>query len=215
MKIHKEYEKRKIEITDQRKENRKKLILIKQTKSGIASVTPLEERLRKEWQQYKTYINDLFLKLQTPPDFGEIKLHGDTLNFDLRVVSRVSGEDKPANVLSSGQRAALAITIFWTMNLYGAHSPPLMLMDEPIQQVDDINSLNFLDTLRWIADGGKRQIIISTANSKIAGLIRRKFSYLEENFSEILLERHLGVPVIKLRNHAGHIIDEQEVAVHG
>ena len=101
------------------------------------------------------------------------------------------------------------------MNLYGAHSPPLMLMDEPIQQVDDINSLNFLDTLRWIADGGKRQIIISTANSKIAGLIRRKFSYLEENFSEILLERHLGVPVIKLRNHAGHIIDEQEVAVHG
>ena len=97
LKIHKEYEKRKIEITDQRKENRKKLILIKQTKSGIASVTPLEERLRKEWQQYKTYINDLFLKLQTPPDFGEIKLHGDTLNFDLRVVSRVSGEDKPAN----------------------------------------------------------------------------------------------------------------------
>lgn len=126
-----------------------------------------------------------------------------------------SGEDKPANVLSSGQRAALAITIFWTMNLYGAYSPPLMLMDEPIQQVDDINSLNFLDTLRWIADGGKRQIIISTANSRIAGLIRRKFSYLEKDFSEILLERHLGLPVIKLRDHAGHVTDEQEVALHG
>jgi DNA repair exonuclease SbcCD ATPase subunit len=212
LKQHKECEKRKTEITDQRKENQKKLIFIKQTKSRIESVTPLETRLRNEWQQYNTYINDLFLKLQTPPDFGEIKLHGDNLDFDLRVVSRVAGEDKPANVLSSGQRAALAITIFWTMNLYGAYSPPLMLMDEPIQQIDDINSLNFLDTLRWIADSGKRQIIISTANSRIAGLIRRKFSYLDENFSELLLERHQGLPVIKLRDHTGTVINEQEIA---
>lgn len=207
-------EEQKNKILTQMKCNYEKKRQVEKLYKGFIAVTPLEWRLRKEWEQYQLYINDLFLKLQTPPDFSEIKLHGEKLNFNLMAISRSSKEAKPANVLSSGQRTALAISIFWTMNLYGSHSPHIILMDEPIQQIDDINSLNFLDTLRWIADSGKRQIIISTASSRIAGLIRRKFSYLGEYYSEVVLERHLGLPIINIYDHAGQNMNSKMAAVH-
>ena len=168
-------------------------------KIRIASVRGLEDRTQSEWDKYESNINSLFSKLHSPPDYEKITLNKASKFF--QVISKRTRAPKAATVLSSGQRAALAISIFWTLNLYGVDIPPITFMDEPIQQVDDLNSLNFLDSLRWIVENTDRQIIISTANSKLAGLIRRKFSYLSEEYNEVHIERYFGIrPIVRCIN---------------
>jgi chromosome segregation protein len=147
------------------------------------------------------------MRLHSPPDYAAVTL--EKRSEDIKVISRRTSDERHATVLSSGQRAALAISIFWTLNLYGAKIPPVMLMDEPIQQIDDLNTLNFLDSLRWITEKGNRQIILSTANSRLAGLIKRKFSYLDDDYAEVHIERTFGMtPFINCRNGSGEIFYE-------
>lgn len=177
----------------------KKLKIMDKLKIRIASVRGLEDRTQSEWDKYESNINSLFSKLHSPPDYEKITLNKESKFF--QVISKRTRALKAATVLSSGQRAALAISIFWTLNLYGVDIPPITFMDEPIQQVDDLNSLNFLDSLRWIVENTDRQIIISTANSKLAGLIRRKFSYLSEEYNEVHIERYFGIrPIVRCIN---------------
>lgn len=193
------HEKRGEEIRNLMSTYDKKLKIMDKLKIRIASVRGLEDRTQSEWDKYESNINSLFSKLHSPPDYEKITLNKTSKIF--QVISRSTNEVKPATVLSSGQRAALAISIFWTLNLYGVGIPPIMLMDEPIQQIDDLNSLNFLDSLRWIVENTDRQVILSTANNKLAGLIRRKFSYLGENYNEVHIERYFGIrPIVRCIN---------------
>ena len=102
--------------------------------------------------------------------------------------------ERPAHErLSAGQRAALVLSVFWALNTVSEKVPRILLMDEPVQGVDDLNILNFLDILRWFIEAVDKQIFITTASQRIQNLIRKKFSYLGSDFCEIRLEREYGV----------------------
>ena len=76
------------------------------------------------------------------------------------------------------------------MNTRLQSGPPVLLFDDPVAHVDDINVLSFLDHLRALAIDGTRQIFFATADSKLAGLFRQKFLFLELSaFREIQLTR--------------------------
>lgn len=187
----------------------RQLTVINQLLNNLKKITGLGSRIQQEWTKYSQNINAMFSRLHSPPDYNRVLLKNSSAGFDIEVVSRRTSDERDATVLSSGQRAALAISIFWTLNLYGAKIPPVMLMDEPIQQIDDLNTLNFLDSLRWIAEKGERQVILSTANSRLAGLIKRKFSYLGEDYAEVHIERTFGMsPFIKCVNGSGETFYE-------
>lgn len=206
---NKEYNNRLKKIKDLIGVENEKLTFLRQIKESVDSITSLENRIEGEWQKYDDNINEFFAKLHAPPDYREVKLSKELDGLKFQVMSCITGEPKEATVLSSGQRAALAISIFCTLNLYGKDIPPIMLMDEPIQQVDDLNSLNFLDILRWVVENSKRQVFISTANSKVAGLIRRKFSYLSEQYNEVYINRTSNIqPIIRCSDGYGNIIYE-------
>ncbi len=161
-------------------------------------ITPLEEFQIDVWNQYAEMISDIFKKLHWPPDFERIELARDGEELDLKVTLRPSREIRSANErMSAGQRAALAISAFWALNSARSKTVPVLLMDEPIQSVDDLNILNFLDGLRWLVERENRQIFLSTANQRVRGLIRRKFSYLGEEFREFFLSRNGPVSSIQ------------------
>ncbi len=161
-------------------------------------ITPLEEFQIDVWDQYAEMISDIFRKLHWPPDFERIELVRDEEELDLKVTLRPSGEVRSANErMSAGQRAALAISAFWALNSARSKTVPILLMDEPIQSVDNLNILNFLDGLRWLVERKNRQIFLSTANQRVRGLIRRKFSYLGEEFREFFLSRNGPVSSIQ------------------
>src|SRR5690242_5970092 len=67
----------------------------------------------------------------------------------------VSGveSDSPSTILSSSQLNALAVCMFLSLNL-GVANPPLqtVILDDPLQSLDDINLLGLIDLLRRTKD---------------------------------------------------------------
>jgi energy-coupling factor transporter ATP-binding protein EcfA2 len=81
--------------------------------------------------------------------------------------------------ISTGQRSALALSVFLALNLRTTGGPRLLLIDDPVAHVDDLNTLSFLDFLREIVIQSKRQLFFTTASRKMASLFEMKFSDIE------------------------------------
>ena len=94
------------------------------------------------------------------------------------------------NEMSSGQRAAYALSLFLAMNESLRNGPKVILFDDPVAHIDDINTLSFLDYLREVALSGSRQLFFATADAQLAGLFKHKFRFLgEERFRVFTLVR--------------------------
>lgn len=125
-----------------------------------------------------------FASIHMPNEF-ELKVNGGAL----AIVRRKSGGKVELDQMSTGQRAAFALSLFLAMNGRLRSGPPVLLFDDPVAHVDDINVLSFLDHLRHLAINGSRQIFFATADTKLAGLFRHKFRFLGEEFKELPLSR--------------------------
>lgn len=93
------------------------------------------------------------------------------------------------NEVSTGQRAAYALSMFLAMNAQVKNGPKVMLLDDPISHIDDLNALSFLDYLRNVVLKSDRQLFFATADEKIAGLFAHKFGFLGDDFQVIELNR--------------------------
>ena len=133
-------------------------------------------------KENRTAIETIFSRIHAPPEFSGLAKGFDTL-------VRKSGGEAPLSEISTGQRAAFALSIFLAQNSQLLSAPPVMLIDDPIAHVDDLNALSFLDYLRDVALDDKRQIFFATANEKIATLFERKFDFLGKKFQKIALSR--------------------------
>ncbi|SKC93410.1 AAA family ATPase [Paraburkholderia hospita] len=125
-----------------------------------------------------------FASIHMPNEFELSAAHGT-----LAIVRRQSGAEVELDQMSTGQRAAFALSLFLAMNGRLRSGPPVLLFDDPVAHVDDINVLSFLDHLRHLAISGSRQIFFATADTKLAGLFRHKFRFLGEEFKELALSR--------------------------
>lgn len=107
----------------------------------------------------------------------------------LVIIRRSTGAEVQLDHMSTGQRAAFALSLFLAMNGRLRSGPPVVLFDDPVAHIDDINMLSFLDHLRHLAISGSRQIFFATADTKLAGLFRHKFRFLGDEFKELQLSR--------------------------
>lgn len=107
--------------------------------------------------------------------------------------SPLKRRDKQSSIqltqVSTGQRAAYALSMFLAMNAQVKEGPKAILLDDPISHVDDLNALSFLDYLRNLVLRSDRQIFFATADEKIAGLFAHKFGFLNGEFKTIELTR--------------------------
>ena len=80
---------------------------------------------------------------------------------------------EPATVLSSSQLNVLAVSVFLALNLSIPTLPlQVVALDDPLQSLDNVNLLGLTDLLRRIR--GTRQVIVSTHDDRLAGLLARK-----------------------------------------
>ena len=129
-------------------------------------------------------IASTFAKLHAPSEFDV------SVDDGLQIVRRSSGRIIDLAQMSSGQRAAYALSLFLAMNGRIRSGPRVLLFDDPVSHVDDINILSFLDHLRDIALTNQRQIFFATADAKLAALFVHKFSFLgNERFKRLELTR--------------------------
>ncbi|MDI7268126.1 MAG: hypothetical protein QME96_09045 [Myxococcota bacterium] len=79
----------------------------------------------------------------------------------------------PRPYCSTGQVSALALAVFLGMALHHRVSRlPLLMMDEPVQHLDDVRFLNLCDVIRFVARD--HQVLVSSADRNAAELWRRK-----------------------------------------
>lgn len=126
------------------------------------------------------------------PAFRVVQLVSKMRHGRGRVISRLEDpvrelpSETPETVLSSGQMNVLAVSIFLALNL-GMSSLPLRaaILDDPLQSLDELNLLGLIDVLRRARE--RRQLLVSTHESRFAGLLERKLRPVREDQRTIVI----------------------------
>ena len=128
-------------------------------------------------KEHISKIESVFKLLITTDEYIALKVKKD----EIVAIRSVTGEEVSMSKMSTGQKVCLALAFMFALFLSSETAPNVILLDEPVANLDDLHMLNFLDLLRRLALSGT-QVFFTTANSDVAKLFRRKFSYLEEDF---------------------------------
>ncbi|RWU10647.1 ABC-three component system middle component 1 [Pedobacter chitinilyticus] len=130
-------------------------------------------------------IIDIFKSIHVPKEFSDLKFESDRL-----VLIDQQGKRRFVTEISTGQRSALALSIFLSLNNKLTNGPDIIMFDDPVAFIDDLNALSFLDYLRLNALKSGKQIFFATANTRLAHLFEKKFAFLEDDFRQWQLERN-------------------------
>lgn len=92
----------------------------------------------------------------------------------LKFVNNNESKHDLLNKFSSGQLSGLILSIMLSLNkVFSNNNFNALLIDDPLQSMDDINMTSFVELLR--NEFGKSQIILSTHDDRISRYIRYKF----------------------------------------
>ncbi|MBV4418925.1 AAA family ATPase [Clostridium tyrobutyricum] len=129
-------------------------------------------------------LDEIYRKITRNTNIRRINFHRANTqngNAELEVIDLKNNKSPFANILSSGQISTLAISIFLSKAMINKNQ--LMrcyFMDEPIQTMDDLNVLSFVDLLRFqLSEKSNNnifmdQIFISTCDNDLERLILHK-----------------------------------------
>lgn len=137
-------------------------------------------------------VNKIFQMIEPHPEFREISFKIDESNPDrlgLNIMCKKSDEteDAPILYLSSAQVNILSMSIFLGIALENTDNLNTIFMDDPVQHLDSLNELSFIDLLRILSFNLDKQIIFSTHSQHFFNLCKRKLSdqYYSSSFIEI------------------------------
>lgn len=154
--------------------------------SKIVEQHSLERATADAFGAIRDKISAVFAQIHSPQEY-EL---GDFANGSL-IIRRDNKHLHAVNQVSTGQRSALALSIFLALNDGAKSAPPIILIDDPVAHVDDLNTLSFLDYLREIVLRSRKQVFFATADIRLAALFQRKFEFMgSDRFKRISLPLH-------------------------
>src|ERR1019366_1453190 len=111
--------------------------------------------------------------------FTEIQLVPEIFRATSTATAQVRDEalDISANpmlVFSTAQANIAAVSYVVALNWAAGARVPMLLLDDPLQAMDDINVLGFADLCRHLREA--RQVIVSTHERRFAELLERKLA---------------------------------------
>lgn len=116
---------------------------------------------------------ELYSRLRPHPVWQDIEysIRGDVRRF----LSLKVGEGlNPQFLFSSGQRRATGLAFLLSINLSLAWSRwESILLDDPVQHVDDFRTVNLAEVLAQLVGGG-RQVIVAVEDAALAELLARR-----------------------------------------
>ena len=86
--------------------------------------------------------------------------------------------------MSTGQRVCFALATLLASFLENSKAPNIIILDEPVANLDDLYLLNMFDIIRQLAIK-ETQIFFTTANESVAKLFKRKFGFMRDGFKSI------------------------------
>ena len=166
--------------------------------------TALERTIAAHQQEIERHFKAM---IPAPHRFESIAFRRvDTrLNLGVRYRGQQTDSGEPRMFLSNAQLNLLALAIFLSMGARQRWSRlETLLLDDPVQHLDDLDAVALLDTLRAVSlgrFGRRRQIVISTCDHNLFQLIVQKFQPLRAvgaTFSAVtLVERGSEGPMIR------------------
>lgn len=146
-----------------------------------------ESLVERESREIEPLLQRIYETVDPHPEFRAVRLLTDMKHGRGHLWAGVEADrhdgvirvEEPKTVLSSSQLNVLAVAVFLALNL-SQQNPPvgLMILDDPLQSLDNVNLLGLADLLRKLR--GKRQMMISTHNELLASLFARKLRPVEQ-----------------------------------
>jgi DNA repair exonuclease SbcCD ATPase subunit len=122
-------------------------------------------------------INDIYKKIEPHPEFDEVcfevKLDGKKSELEVKT-KKFDLEVQPILYFSAAQINVLSLSIFLAKALQ-KKEPVLktIFIDDPIQHLDSINILSFIDLMRILIKKD-RQLVIATHDESFFELVKKK-----------------------------------------
>ena len=151
------------------------------------------ELVEDELARLEPLLQRIYATADPHPEFRMIKLLSRMYRGSGRVQAEIEDplhnhrSETPSAFLSSSQMNVLAVSVFLALNL-GIPTLPLSvaILDDPIQSLDDLNLLGLIDLLKRMRE--RRQLMVSTHDSRFASLLERKLRPVSESQRTILVE---------------------------
>lgn len=124
--------------------------------------------------------DDVFSRLDPHPTFQRLQFESEVFRNKGTMSTRVEDEAtgvsvSPSLAFSSAQANMTALTYFLALALgMGDRAMPFICLDDPLQDMDDVNVLAFTDLARHLRED--RQLILATHERRFAALLRRKLA---------------------------------------
>lgn len=112
---------------------------------------------------------------------------GDRENGFYRFCAELNDKHDAWNTMSSGQLAGVVIAFMLTMNKVYPSGLKTLLIDDPVQAMDDINMASFVHLMR--GEFSSHQVILSTHDSKVANYLAFKYQTSKLNAQHINLKK--------------------------
>ncbi len=148
------------------------------------------ERLNRLWR-------DLFVRLApNEPFVPAFKIPSEStrrLQPKLVTTHRAGGAGgTPGAMLSAGNLNTAALTLFIALHLTVAVQLPWLILDDPVQSMDDVHIAHFAALLRTLSKGQKRQVIVAVHDRQLFEYLRLELSPAFAGDSLLSLELSRG-----------------------
>jgi DNA repair exonuclease SbcCD ATPase subunit len=146
-------------------------------RAAVRAVTSLTE---ERFDVLRPVIQDIYGRLDPHPTFRRLRFAVEVYRekgiASPQVEDAHAGVDAdPLLIFSSSQANVVALSAFLALGwASGEDSMPFLLLDDPLQSLDDVNALGFADLCRHMRT--RRQLIVSTHDERLASLLVRKLA---------------------------------------
>lgn len=159
----------------------KALVIAKAMDRGVRSISGeiMDERLA----QLSPLLNELYQRLRPHFDWRSIEysVRGDVRRF---LSLKVGDGLNPQFVFSSGQRRAAGLAFLLSVHLARAWTSwRTLLMDDPVQHIDDFRALHLIEVLSALRLGG-RQVVCAVEDEALAELLCRRLLSTSESIGK-------------------------------
>lgn len=168
------------------------------------------EVVKEIFDELRPAVQDLFSRLAPHPTFRQLTFshevyYGRGSSIPRAIDPLWNLEVNPSVVFSSAQANVAAICYFLALAFSSSTTDfGFVLLDDPLQSMDDVNVLGFSDLCRFLRR--EKQLIIATHEDRLSGLLVRKLTSREEPFQTLELD-------FCSWNSSGPIIKEERMGV--
>jgi exonuclease SbcC len=171
-------------------------------------------------QVFNTALNrtwrDLFVRLTPSEDFVPLfkipegdKDRAEAVLETIHRSGRPSGS--PGSMLSQGNLNTAALTLFLALHLSVPAKTPWLILDDPVQSMDDVHIAQFAALLRSLSKGVGRQIVVAVHERALFDYLTLELSPAFAGDSLITVEISRGYDGVTVATPTAHTFEDDQV----